>query len=288
MTQLIFGCGDVGRRIAKYLLEADVATRNINALVNTQTSKAKANALGVKTEIINLDTLDNDLSLCDQTDIYYTVAPQKSGDQDLRTKAILDCFESNEIVPNKVVLISTTGVYGDHDGEWVDELSRAQPQTCRGKRRLSLEQQWLQWGSHQEVAVTVLRAPGIYAHSRIPVSRIIKRTPVVSENECGFTNRIHADDLARACILAMQKGLHGQIFNATDGKPGKITEYLQAATKVLGLPPLPEISMKQAEGELSEGMLSYLSESRKISNRKLIDELGFELLYPDFRIGLLY
>ena len=86
----------------------------------------------------------------------------------------------------------------------------------------------------------------------------------------------------------MQKGRHGQIFNATDGKPGKISEYLQAAAKVLGLPPLPEISMKQAEDELSEGMLSYLSESRKISNRKLIDELGFELLYPDFRIGLLY
>lgn len=288
MTHLIFGCGDVGRRIVRFLIASGVNSNAIKALVNTESSKNQAGELGINADIIDLDNLKHDLKCCHQANVYYTVAPQKSGFDDLRSKFALDVYKSNEIIPNKVILISTTGVYGNYDGEWVDEFSETKPVTGRGKRRLSSELQWLQWGGQSNVPVTVLRAPGIYAHSRIPRDRIAKRIPVVAEHECGFTNRIHADDLARACILAMQKASHAQVFNATDGKPGKITEYLQAAACVIDLPPLPEISMQQAKQELSAGMLSYLSESRKISNRRLLDELGFELLYADFKKGLLH
>lgn len=286
MKQLIFGCGDVGRRIVRFLLDEGAEPKEISGLVNSEISKSKAADLGISTEIVDLDCLENDLFVCHQTQMYYTIAPQKSGREDLRSSAVIKQFEKNGILPMKVVLISTTGVYGDYKGEWVDEQSEASPQTDRGKRRLSSEQQWLEWGSRNFVSVSVLRAPGIYAYSRIPRQRIAKKIPVVSAEECGFTNRVHADDLARACIQTMDKAVHTDIYNVTDGRPGKISEYLQAAAKVLEMPPLPEISMQQAQQELSEGMLSYLSESRKISNRKLIDELGFELLYPNFRIGL--
>ena len=288
MSHLIFGCGDVGRRIAKYLLSSGVEAGTIKAFVNSHGSKEQAKALGINAEIIDLDDLQHSLAQCHQANLYYTVAPQKAGIEDARSKAVLDRLHVNNVKPHKVVLISTTGVYGDCDGEWVTELSETKPQTGRGKRRLSLEQQWLNWGGRENVAVTVLRAPGIYAHSRIPRERIMKGTPVVTADECGFTNRIHATDLARACILAMQKATHGQIFNATDGKPGKISEYLQAAASIIDAPPLLEISMREAQQALSSGMLSYLSESRKISNQKLLNELGFELLYPDFKLGLLH
>ena len=119
----------------------------------------------------------------------------------------------------------------------------------------------------------ILRVPGIYANSRLPIDRIKKRTPVVAAKECGFTNRIHADDLAEVAISAMQRARAGDIFNVTDGTPGKISEYLQAVAQVLGEEPLPEISMTEAQTQLSSGMLSYLSESRKISNRKMLKEL---------------
>lgn len=285
---VIFGCGDVGRRIARYLVDDGTNVDDIFGLVNSQLSKDKASAIGVNTDIIDLDRLNNNLLKCQNAAIYYTVAPQKNGYEDLRTNAVLKAFFANKIVPKKIVLISTTGVYGDCNGEWVDEQSDTNPQTDRGKRRLSSEQQWLQWGDENLVPVSILRAPGIYANSRIPKERIAKGTPVVVGNECGFTNRVHAEDLARACILAMNKSNHAEIYNATDGTPGKIGEYLQAAAQVIGMPPLEEISMQQAQRELSEGMLSYLSESRKISNRKLLDELGFELKYPDFRVGLFH
>lgn len=286
MTHLIFGCGDVGRRIVKHLLALGVKKKEIHGLVNSQASEALAESLGIQAEVIDLDWMSHNLDCAHGANVYYTIAPQKSGTHDLRTQAAIKELESSQRKPNKLVLISTTGVYGDCGGQWVDEQSPTNAQTNRGQRRLSSEQQWLNWGVRQGVAVSILRAPGIYANSRIPLQRILNKTPVVVADECGYTNRVHADDLARACVLAMQKAHHGAIYNVTDGRPGKISEYLQAAAKQANLPALPEISMQEAEQTLSEGMLSYLSESRKISNQKIVAELNFELLYPDFRIGL--
>lgn len=284
--QLIFGCGDVGRRIAKNLMESGVEVSAISAYVNSSLSFEQANSLGVHCDILDLDRLELSLSACDGAELYYTIAPQKQGLYDLRSRAVIDHFNINEIHPSKLVLISTTGVYGDCDGEWVSEKSPTNPQTERGQRRLDSETQWLAWGRLQSVDVVVLRVPGIYAFSRLPRERLKRKTPVVRASECGFTNRIHADDLARICVAAMRLAQTGEIYNATDGVPGKISEYLQAAARVLNFDPLPEISLKQAQEQLSVGMLSYLNESRKISNQKMLDDLSVNLLYTDFKDGL--
>jgi nucleoside-diphosphate-sugar epimerase len=205
---------------------------------------------------------------------------------DTRSRRVIELLRKQGLRPKKIVLISTTGVYGDYDGEWVTEKSITKPQTERGQRRLDSEQQWLTWCEDYKVEINVLRVPGIYAFSRIPRQRLDNETPVVRAQESGYSNRIHADDLAMVAVTAMRKPIAGEIFNVTDGSPGKIAEYLQAACVVLGLPPLAEISMRQAETELSSGMLSYLSESRKISNQKMLSKLNVTLTYPDFRIGL--
>lgn len=286
LKSVILGCGDVGRRLVQALLENGHSANNIIGFVNSDASQSRANDLGVVAQKIDLDEPVNSLGVCHQAQLYYTVAPQKQGLQDLRSRAVLESFTKESIKPAKIVLISTTGVYGDCNGQWVTELSPAQPATQRGQRRQDSEQQWLAWGQMHKVEVVILRVPGIYAFSRLPRERIAKRIPVVSPNECGFTNRIHADDLAQICSIAMQKAKGGEVFNASDGCPGKISEYLQAAAQVLAYEPLPEISMEQAKTELSAGMLSYLSESRKISNQKMLDELGVILKYPDFREGI--
>lgn len=287
---VIFGCGDVGRRIAKELNDGSSSDSQINAYANSIQSQQQAAKLGVACQIIDLDNLvtnsDIDYSVCPASELYYTVAPQKDGLTDRRSESLIKHFMAADIRPAKVVIISTTGVYGDCNGEWVCESSPTEPQTERGQRRLDLERQWLSWGESQKVSVVVLRVPGIYAFSRLPRARLERKTPVVRASECGFSNRVHADDLARMCILAMRKAPAGEIYNATDGVPGKISEYLQAAAHALGYPPLPEISMSQARQQLSQGMLSYLSESRKISNQKLVDELGYQFLYPDFKEGI--
>ena len=286
MQNVILGCGDIGRRIVKELLSSPVDVGDIAAYVNSQTSQKAALALGVDATVIDLDSLSDDLGKCNNAQVYYTIAPQKNGVVDQRTQAVLRQFDTARVRPNKVVLISTTGVYGDCDGDWVDETSPVKPTTERAQRRLDSEQQWLAWGQDNSVGVVVLRVPGIYAFSRIPRERLAKRIPVVRAAECGFTNRIHADDLARICTVAMASAKSAQIFNATDGRPGTISEYLMAAAEAAGLPPLPEISMQEAQSKLSVGMLSYLGESRKISNEKMLCDLEIELLFPDFKKGL--
>ena len=288
MQSVILGCGDIGRRVIKALVSQGHNVTDIIGLVNSQESVERCAQLGVIGLRFDLDNLNRNLSFCSKSDVYYMVAPQKSGSEDLRSKTLLSHFNDNDIRPNKVVLISTTGVYGDCDGQWVTEQSDTKPQTERGKRRLSSEQQWLCWSKKNKVPVVILRVPGIYAYSRLPRKRIEQKIPVVRSDECGFTNRIHADDLALMCLAAMRKANSGEIFNATDGKPGKISEYLQVAAQTLKLQPLPEITMAEGKQCLSSGMLSYLNESRKISNEKILSELSIDLRYPDFHEGIKY
>ena len=288
MKSVIVGCGDVGRRIARCLIADGQPTSEIGAFVRSKDSASECVKIGLTAVQLDLDeNVIESVNSCHDAKVYYTIAPQKFGIEDERSKALLARWVDLEVKPCKVVLISTTGVYGDCAGAWVTEESPTCPATERGQRRLDSEAQWLQWGSDHAVPVTILRVPGIYAFSRLPRERLRKRVPVVRAQECGFTNRIHADDLANVCVVAMRNGLAGEVYNATDGTPGKITEYLQEASKVLGMERLPEISMAQARLELSAGMLSYLGESRKISNQKMLEQLKVKLRYPDFREGIL-
>lgn len=291
MNKLILGCGDVGRRIARALLAQGVSKSAIFGVVRSLASRQQCLDLGVLVSQVDLDQEAEGLfgfseDVFEQAELYYTVAPQKDGLNDRRSQRVIEQLSELSTNLAKAVIISTTGVYGDCDGEWVTESSATNPQTERGQRRLDMEQQWIEWGEQAEIPVVILRVPGIYSFSRLPRERIAKRIPVVSPSECGYSNRIHADDLASVCIAAMRRGQAGQIFNATDGTPGKISEYLQVAANALGQSPLPEISMEQAREVLSSGMLSYLGESRKISNQKMLDQLGVRLQHPDYRQGV--
>jgi nucleoside-diphosphate-sugar epimerase len=286
MSSVILGCGDIGRRIALALIAQGHRKESIVGLVKSVESEQRCFDLGINTGRFDLDGLHSEFSCCHGAELYYTVAPPKQGVADTRSHALLSGLDAKQFLPSKVVVISTTGLYGDCHGAWVDENSPIQAQTQRAKRRSDAEQQWLNWGHKNSVAVCILRVPGIYAFSRLPRSRIENRTPVVNPQECGYTNRIHADDLAQINLNAMRYGRAGEVYNATDGTPGKISDYLQQAAKMLGVDALPEISMQQAQQQLSQGMLSYLGESRKISNRKMLKELKIVLRYPDYLEGL--
>lgn len=295
---VIGGCGDIGRRIIKeYFSSVDARDVEILALSQSKESAALNKALGVTTALLDLDaaTKSSGPDAADQNsiwqgldggDLVYLIPPQREGVRDRRCQGFLELLQVFQAKPAKVVVISTTGVYGDAEGAWVDEQTPLSPQTERGQRRLDMEQQWQAWSAQNGASFVILRVPGIYAYDRIPRRRLQQGTPVVRAQECGFTNRIHADDLARACIAALNYRGSAKVFNVSDGRPGTISEYLQAAAEVAGLPALPEITMAEAQQQLSSGMLSYLSESRRISNQRMLQELKVALRYPDFREGL--
>jgi nucleoside-diphosphate-sugar epimerase len=161
------------------------------------------------------------------------------------------------------VYISTTGVYGDAGGAWVDEDCPPAPATSRARRRLDAEQTLARWAEPAGTQVIVLRVPGIYGPGRLPLERIRRGEPVLAPGECGYTNRIHAEDLVRVCVAAAQRGRPGAVYNVSDGAPGTMTEYLLAVADAAGLPRPPVVGLDQARRVMSPGMLSYLGESRR-------------------------
>jgi len=275
----IIGCGDIGKRVARLYGESPV-----NGVVSSL-DFAKGNLSNLHLQAINLDQPFT-LNLADfiGADIYYFAPPPPTGQKDTRLEAFLK--QLGAVVPRRIVLISTTGVYGDSGGDWIDESTPVKPQADRARRRVTAEELLKQWAAKTLCDYMILRVPGIYAADRLPIARIEKGLPIVNENEAGFTNRIHADDLAYICKTAMESQIKNETINVTDGHPSTMTEYFNTVADYAGLPRPPQISMAEAQRTLTDGMVSYLKESRKISNQKMLDLLKVELKYPNLKSSL--
>ncbi|HIO92708.1 MAG TPA: NAD-dependent epimerase/dehydratase family protein [Leucothrix mucor] len=288
----IIGCGDIGCRVASLYLSVSPhqqAGGMIHAVVSSEESKARCEGLGLEAHAINLDdnnvsklifTLSNKMA---NAKLFYFAPPPSIGREDTRFKNFLSSLNS---LPKRIVLISTTGVYGDSQGEWIDEDFAVNPKADRAHRRLSAEKALQQWAEQYSREYIILRVPGIYAKNRLPLARLKKGLPVVNGDEAGWTNRIHADDLATICQQAMASDINGEIYNVTDGNPSTMTEYFNQVADYAGLAHPPQISMQEAEATMSVGMVSYLRESRRISNQKMLRELDVALLYPYLQLGL--
>ncbi|MFZ5594704.1 MAG: SDR family oxidoreductase [Pseudomonadota bacterium] len=279
----IIGCGDIGRRVAA-LWNARGGT--VSALARTPQSVRLLTDNGIRP--INSD-LDQPASLRNlpvkDALLFYFAPPPGEGDADPRLRSTLAAL-TPENPPKRIVYISTTGVYGDCQEAWITEETPAHPRSARGARRLDAENALRDWQNDTSVPVVILRVPGIYGPGRLPVDRIKQGIPVVCEEESPYSNRIHADDLARICIAAAEQGRAGEVYNVSDGHPTTMTDYFHRVADLLALPRLPAISMAEARHRLSPGMLSFLEESKRIDNRKMLRELGVELLYPTLEEGL--
>jgi nucleoside-diphosphate-sugar epimerase len=285
----ISGCGDIGQRVAKrYLDESAVSKTDINlyGLVRRTEVQVKLQAMGISPVIVDLDRPETLKDLPTENAVLFHFAPPpSSGQTDARFRNLLSACETGRL-PAKVILLSTTAVYGDCHGEWIDETAPVNPQTDRGKRRLDAESALKEWSDQHKVPYAILRVSGIYGPGRLPIERLQQGLPILREDLAPFSNRIHQEDLAMICVVAAEKAPHGAIYNVCDGHPSTMSHYFKSVAKALGLPPPPEIDREQAERELSAGMLSYLNESRRMTNKKMLGELGITLQYPDLAAGL--
>lgn len=276
----IIGCGDIGLRVARLWQARGIA---VQALARSAESAARLSAAGI-TPVTG--DLDDSISLAtlpiNGATVYYFAPPPGQGETDPRMRA----FVAAGLRPARVVYISTSGVYGDRDGAWVDEDTPPAPATDRARRRLDAETVLRTWGRETGVRVNILRVGGIYGPGRWPLERLRAGTPVLREEECGYTNRIHADDLAAICVAAAERGGADRIYNVSDGSNGTMTQYFYAVADRFGLPRPPALTLAQAMQQLSPAMLSYLTESRRMDNRRLLSELGVTLRYPDLASGL--
>jgi nucleoside-diphosphate-sugar epimerase len=189
-------------------------------------------------------------------------------------------------IPQRLVYMSTSGVYGDCAGALVMETRPTMPNSERAARRAHAERVLRAWGAHSGTHVTVLRVPGIYASGRLPIARLKSGTPALAAEQDAYTNHIHADDLARIVLAALVRGKGGRAYNASDDSMMKMGDYFDLVADRFGLPHPPRVSWQRAQEIVPETLLSFMRESRRLSNARLKKELRVRLRYPSVHEGI--
>jgi nucleoside-diphosphate-sugar epimerase len=285
---LIVGCGDVGMRAARQLH----GRVNLMALTSSPARVEELRAAGITPLVGNLDEAASLHRLAGLAHRVLHLAPPPTDkstqwSHDPRTLAITRALRRRTGTA-ALVYGSTSGVYGDCQGDWVSEATPVQPHTPRAVRRVDAETQIRFWGRVGGRA-SILRIPGIYAPDRVggtPKDRLLKRTPVLQAADDVYTNHIHADDLARACVAALWRGRAQRVYNVNDETQLKMGDYFDLAADVMGLPRPPRVSRSNATESLPLMLLSFMSESRRLNNQRMKKELRLNLHYPTVREGL--
>jgi nucleoside-diphosphate-sugar epimerase len=280
---LIVGCGDVARRALSRL----IGHYRVFALLRDPQQCAWWRNAGAIPMLADLDCAASLTRIAGLADIVMHFAPPPdSGLVDARTRRLLSALAKGKSLPQRLVYISTSGVYGDCAGERIDETRAANPTTARAARRVDAERQLRVFGRRHGMVISILRAPGIYAADRLPIARLQKGTQALRDEDDVFTNHIHADDLAMLACAALRYGRANRTYNATDDSEMKMGAYFDLVAERFGLPKAPRLSRSEAVEQMRPLQLSFMSESRRLANHRIKKELRATLRYPRVEDGV--
>jgi len=281
---LIVGGGDVARRAIPWL----VRRFRVYVLVRRPDSAAALRALGALPIAGDLDDRRSLRRLSGLADaVLHFAPPPAHGEGDPRTARLAAALAGRRsLPPQRLVYISTTGVYGDCAGAWADECRPCKPASARARRRVAAENALRGFGRRNGVAVGILRAPGIYAADRLPLERLQRGDPVLSADDDVHTNHIHAEDLARLACAALFRLRGGRVVNAVDDSALKMGDYFDRVADAFGLARPPRLARAEITQVLSPLTLSFMAESRRLCNHRLKRELRLALRYPTVDDGL--
>lgn len=276
---LIAGCGDVGLRLIPLLLPYF----KVFASTSQPQRFTELRAAGALPVLMNFDQragLRRWRGVFDK--VIYLAPPPAVGDKDSRSRNLA------AILPHKaqIVYVSTTGVYGDCKGAYFDETRPLNPTNARAVRRVWAERFWRSWAVQHQARLSILRVPGIYAADRLPLQRLQKATPALIAAEDVYTNHIHADDLAYLLVQALHHGKANRVYHAVDDTEMKMADYFDLVADHFQLARPPRIPRCELETQISPVLLSFMSESRRLSNFRIRQELRAKLRYPSVADGL--
>ena len=276
-TLLIVGCGDIARRALPVL------ERRYRICALVRSIDPELARLGVEQIRGDLDAPGSLSSLAGRAErVVHLAPPAQTGTVDSRTRNLLAALstKSGVMLPRRFVYLSTSGVYGDCSGERVDETREPHPQTDRAKRRLDAERAVSEWGENEGVGTVILRVPGIYAANRLPLERLARGTPALRAEEDVYTNHIHADDLAAIVVAALESEHASGVYNASDDSAIKLGDWFDLVADRAGLARPRRVTRAEAARTVSPELLSFMRESRRLSNARMKADLRVRLRYP--------
>ena len=274
---LLIGCGDVALRTAALLKDR----ARLYGLIRRGDEIPKLRARGIVPIVGDLDRVGSlDRLRTAPFAVLHFAPPPSEGRDDPRTQRLIAALARARIIPQRFVYLSTSGVYGDCAGARVTEERPRRAQTPRAHRRVAAEDRLRAWARRSGVALTIIRVPGIYAETRLPLDRIRQGTPVLAEDDDVYTNHIHADDLARTAVAALFRGRRSRAYNAADDAELKMTAWFDLIADTFKLPRPPRVGWDEAAGRIAPILLSFMSESRRLTNVRMKRELRVNLKYP--------
>ena len=256
------------------------------ALAGTTRSPEKAAALaaeGIETFLFDRERplADPARVLAGTTHLLSSIAPDESGDP------VLDC-QGDDLtgLPGLAWAgyLSTTGVYGSREGGWVDEDSGLRPSAARSKRRVAAEQAWLKAQETEGLPVHLFRLAGIYGPGRSMLDTVRAGRAKRIDRPGQVFSRIHVEDIATVLQASMARPWPGRVYNVCDDDPASPAEVTAYACRLLGVAPPPLVALEEAG--LSPMGLSFWQDNKRVSNRRLHEELGVDLAYPSYKAGL--
>jgi nucleoside-diphosphate-sugar epimerase len=270
---LIVGCGDVGMRLIPLLR----SRFRVFALTSQSERLSELRSAGVTPILGNLDSPQSLYRLKGLADIVVHLAPPPlQGSLDQRTRNLVAILPRH----GKLVYVSTTGVYGDCKGAFFDETRPVAPVNARAERRVDAERVLRRWARHHEGKLSILRVPGIYAADRLPLERLRQGTPALLDADDVYTNHIHADDLAQIIALALFRAQPQRVYHTVDDSALKMGDYFDQVAAAFKLPLPPRVPRAELSKQVSPMLLSFMSESRRLSNERMKTELGVRLRWP--------
>lgn len=285
----IAGCGQVGQQLLQLQYRAHF-TATLRSSPEQNARKARLRALGARPVLIDLHApLDTQRLAAFGGRIIWMAPPPASQPPSKALKRVALHLSAHAIRYNKttpsITYISTTGVYGNAEGRWIDELTPRKAESDRAKRRIAEEDMLFEAAKGGQIKVQVLRAPGIYGEDRLPIERLRNRQPALHPEEDSWSNHIHETDLARLAYRAQLQGHSRMVVNACDSQPLQMGDYFDLVADALNLPRPPRVDRQTAQRLVSPMMWSFMRESRKIRSIR-IGALHCPLRYPTVKAYL--
>ena len=275
-----FGFGQVAKHFVKKLIK-EKKSLELNVSSRKKTHKLSFEGLDLNSYEFNSEKIDQNIHTKIKDADFILVSIPPTNDEDIVIKNFNETIKKTKT--KWITYLSATSVYGNHDGEWVNENSETKPTSSSGVKRLKAENQWLKFSNENNLPIQIFRLSGIYSTQNNILKRLISGQTKIVKKDNHFFSRIHVEDIANLLFHSMEKFKRNEIYNVSDDKPSSQEEIASYGSKLLKVKS-PEFLELDA---LEDGMLKdFYKDSKKVDNKKVKDFFNYQLIYPTYKEGL--